>query len=82
MAKEYEQRLPLIKIKCICPKCRKRHTRRIPWTGGSVVPRVFCPECKDLKRKATNNRRYRMETYGAKAEDHGEGDSLALARVL
>lgn len=82
MSKEYEQRLPLIKIKCICPKCRKTHVRRIPWTGGAVTPRIFCPDCKDAKRRTLAKRIYRLENYGAKAEDHGEGNSLALARVL
>ncbi|MCG6910903.1 MAG: hypothetical protein LJE94_12360 [Deltaproteobacteria bacterium] len=32
-------------IECICPKCRKRHTMQLHWTGD-FTPRKYCRQCR------------------------------------
>lgn len=46
---EYKERIPV--IKCICPKCRVEHYQSFRWCGGNVIPRKYCDDCKELKRK-------------------------------
>lgn len=41
-------------IKCICPKCGKKHYRLIYWTGNGI-PRKLCPGCyNNMKNENTS----------------------------
>lgn len=33
-------------VECICPKCRKRHTMQLHWTGD-FTPRKYCKQCRN-----------------------------------
>jgi len=35
-------------VECICPKCRKRHTMQLHWTGD-FTPRKYCKQCRNQK---------------------------------
>lgn len=34
-------------VQCLCPKCNKRHSAKLFWTG-SGTPRLYCQRCRDL----------------------------------
>jgi hypothetical protein len=33
-------------FECICPKCGKRHTMQLHWTGD-FTPRKYCRQCRN-----------------------------------
>ena len=37
-----------MKVKCICPKCGKKHFVNFHWIDRGT-PRKFCPSCKGVK---------------------------------
>lgn len=39
--------------KCICPRCRKEHVRKVDWKGRGV-PRIYCNQCKITVRSISN----------------------------
>ena len=52
---------------CICPRCRKRHKKKMKFTGRGI-PRIYCRDCigNDVlsaeivySRPLDNNRKYR-----------------------
>jgi|GEM_PF-2710040 len=44
---------------CRCPLCRKKHTRKIFYTGRVIPPWVYCEECdRTIKRGATEEIEY------------------------
>lgn len=44
---EYQAFILKVGVECICPKCRKRHTMQLHWTGD-FTPRKYCKQCKNL----------------------------------
>jgi len=43
---EYRAFDPKAEIECICPKCRRRHTMQLYWTGV-FTPRKYCKHCRN-----------------------------------
>ena len=40
-------------IKCICPKCRENHSKKMLWIGRGI-PRIYCDGCKKSLSKFGN----------------------------
>ena len=34
-----------VKVKCICPLCRRKHKVKMEWVGNGIPPK-YCPKCK------------------------------------
>lgn len=32
-------------VKCKCPKCEKIFIKKMLWSGGDVMPRMYCDDC-------------------------------------
>ena len=42
---EYQVFIIKTDVECICPKCKKRHTMQLHWTGD-FTPRKYCKQCR------------------------------------